>query len=153
MYEKRLNLLFNSKKSNPVWDYFQLDGDKAICRLCNKRLAYKNHMYLTSLSNHLASKRYGHRQHYMEYVTKKNELIRETDMFNNIILKMGNRTFDSSDFYNFKYMYKNFICDKWVCQIPPLPPLPTSHSPFLFPLFFSISISLIIIIFWFRVNL
>ncbi|EEB16286.1 hypothetical protein Phum_PHUM417050 [Pediculus humanus corporis] len=109
---KRLNLLFNSKKSNPVWDYFQLDGDKAICRLCNKRLAYKNHMYLTSLSNHLASKRYGHRQHYMEYVTKKNELIRETDMFNNIILKMGNRTFDSSDFYNFKYMYKNFICDK-----------------------------------------
>lgn len=109
-----LSLFFQNKRSNPVWDYFQLDGDKAICKLCNKRLAYKNHMYLTSLSNHLGSKRYGHHQHYLEYVTKKNEILKESDVFNNVFLRLGKRIMDNPDLVNFKHLHNNFINDKWI---------------------------------------
>lgn len=73
-----------NRKSNPIWDYFDLKGDRATCQICKKTLAYKNHMYLTSLSNHLASKRYGHNLHYLEYISKKNEMNRESDFINNM---------------------------------------------------------------------
>ncbi|KAK6629306.1 hypothetical protein RUM43_003123 [Polyplax serrata] len=107
-----LSLFFPNKRSNPVWDYFQLDGDKAICKLCNKRLAYKNHMYLTSLSNHLGSKRYGHDQHYLEYVTKKNEMLKESDVFNSVFFRLGKRIMDKPDLAHLKQFCNKFVSDK-----------------------------------------
>lgn len=63
-------------------------------------------MYLTSLTNHLASKRYNHDLHYLEFVKKKNEMNRESDFVNNMFVRLRKES-AGSDFKDF--FFPNFI--------------------------------------------
>lgn len=57
--------------SNPIWEFYTLDGGKAICQVCDKRITYRNNSYVTNLVTHLRTRGIGHENNFMSYMSKK----------------------------------------------------------------------------------
>lgn len=62
--------MFTGRGHHPIWHYFSLAdwGEKAECRICFKKLKYRNVHYEVNLSRHLQS---NHRNEFYEFYQKK----------------------------------------------------------------------------------
>lgn len=82
--------------SNPIWDYFTLEEDKATCKVCGKRITYRNNAYVTNLVTHLRTRGIGHDTSYNFYMMKKSETsskIRDEMAFNYLLTNMASTVF------------------------------------------------------------
>lgn len=84
--------------SNPIWEYFTLEEDKATCRVCGKRITYRNNAYVTNLVTHLRTRGIGHDTCYNFYMMKKNETnykMRDEIALNYLLTNMASTVFGS----------------------------------------------------------
>ncbi|KAK6627188.1 hypothetical protein RUM44_009665 [Polyplax serrata] len=82
--------------SNPIWEYFTLEEDKATCKVCGKRITYRNNAYVTNLVTHLRTRGIGHDTSYNFYMMKKSETsnkIREEMALNYLLTNMASTVF------------------------------------------------------------
>ncbi|EEB11770.1 hypothetical protein Phum_PHUM132220 [Pediculus humanus corporis] len=76
--------------SNPIWEYFTLEDDKATCKVCGKRITYRNNAYVTNLVTHLRTRGIGHD------TSETNSKIREDIALNYLLTNMASTVFDKN---------------------------------------------------------
>lgn len=65
-------------EENPIHNFFLIQEQKAICRICNTILAYKTSAYATGLVKHLKNV-VGHEESYALYAKLKSELAKKRE--------------------------------------------------------------------------
>jgi len=61
------------EKINPIFEFFDRVGDKAVCRLCQFPMSFKGPSYVPKLAKHLKS-RPGHENVHSDYLARKEQL-------------------------------------------------------------------------------